>query len=372
MMKIVIAATLLGGTLTLGCATADPDGDDWDAAAAAAAGNGPAPAGPALRATVDPATQRIAAADRTWSFVDVPESRCANGEPTGFGLSPAAGSDELVIYFEGGGACWNLATCGVGTAANLRRGYTAADFDTDGIRDWALFSRTDSSTPFGDMSQMIVPYCTGDVHAGTRVADYGGLRIHHAGGRNVEAMLTRVKATFPGLRRIIAVGTSAGGFGAQLNYPRLAAAFPGVRIDVIADSGQLIAPRGGLTTEWAQSWGLVIPSDCTGCLESFPRYVGYLAQRYPGSRFGLFASLRDAVLTPFFGFGVNVQAFRDDTADLLVRYYDPAPNARYYARSGVRHGYLSQVREVRSRENTASFEFLRALVAGTAVSKRPF
>jgi hypothetical protein len=41
MMKTAIAATLLGGLLTLGCATADVEGDDWDYAAAGALGAPP-------------------------------------------------------------------------------------------------------------------------------------------------------------------------------------------------------------------------------------------------------------------------------------------------------------------------------------------
>jgi hypothetical protein len=374
MKKILLTMMFAGsfaGLLASGCATAD-EGGEGDADNAAAGDNGPAPAAAALRANVNPVTQQISAADRAWSFVDVPESRCANGEPTGFGINPASGSDELIVYFQGGGACWNLATCGVGTASNLRQGYTASDFDSDGIRDWALFNRADAATPFRAMNQVIVPYCTGDVHAGTRAANYGLLTIQHRGAQNVEAMLTRIKATFPGLRRIIMVGTSAGGFGAQLNYPRFVAAYPSAQLDVVADSAQLLAPRGGLSGEWAASWGLVIPGECVGCIEQFPKYVGYLATKYPTSRFGLFASLRDVVLTPFFNFGINAQAFRDDTAALLLQQYDPFPRARYLARSGLRHGYLSGVREVTSRENIESFAFLRAFVAGTAVNKRPF
>jgi hypothetical protein len=326
----------------------------------------------ALRASVDPVTNQISATEKQWSFVDVPESKCANGAPTGFGVNPVGGSREMVIYLVGGGACWNAATCGIGTAANVRKGYSGSDFDADGIREWSMFSRAEPQNPFRDMSQVIVPYCTADVHAGTKTTNYGVATIAHHGALNVEAMLVRLKATYPELNRVIVVGTSAGGFGAQLNFSRFTAAFPGAEIDVLADSGQMVTPKGTLPDEWANNWGLVVPSGCVGCLGDYPKYVGYLLMNYPASKFGLFASLRDATLTPFFGFGINVQAFRGDTASLLVEQYDRSPNGSYLARAGVRHGYLNQVKKLTSRENKDSFEFLRAFVAGTAVSKRPF
>jgi hypothetical protein len=328
--------------------------------------------GPALRAVVDPSTSRVAAADKEWSFVDVPESRCANGTSTGFGINPASGSDELMVYFEGGGACWNAATCGIGTSANIRTGYTSSEFDKDGARDWAIFSRTEPKNPFRNMNHVIVPYCTADVHAGTKTTDYGLFRIVHNGASNVDEMLLRLKATYPNLRRLVVVGTSAGGFGAQLNYPRFAATFPSTKIDLVADGAQMLTPKGSLRQEWSESWGLRTPNDCTGCLEKYPNYVTYLLRKYPNANFALFASMRDIVLTPFFNFGIDVQSFRDETAELLVNRYDLYPNGRYLARRWFRHGYLEGVKQVASNENKESFAFLAEFLAGTAVSKRPF
>jgi Pectinacetylesterase len=334
-------------------------------------GNGQA-SGPALRGTVDTVSSQVFATDKAWSFVDVPESRCANGTPTGFGLNPNAASDELVVYFQSGGACWNLATCGIGTSANIRTGYQGADFDKDGARDWSIFSRTEPRNPFRNMNLVYVPYCTADVHAGNKITDYGLVQINHHGARNVEALLLRLKATYPNLRRLIVAGTSAGGFGAQLNFPRFAAAFPNAKLDVVVDSAQMLTPQGSLAQEFAGNWGVTVPSDCTGCLQNYPSYVSYLLQKNPRSNFALFASMRDAVLTPFLGFGINVQAFRDETATLLVTRYDPQSNGRYIARRWFRHGYLEGVKQITSNENKVSFEFLTAFLAGTAVNKRPF
>jgi len=90
------------------------------------------PTGPTALATTDP-SGAIASAPRTWSWLDMPESRCANGDPTGIGVNLEPGTDEVMVYLVGGGACWNFATCAIGTGANLRSGYDGADFAKDKI-----------------------------------------------------------------------------------------------------------------------------------------------------------------------------------------------------------------------------------------------
>jgi hypothetical protein len=50
--------------------------------------------------------------DGEWQFIDFPDAKCRNGSSTGIGVRYGSG-DGLVIYFEGGGACFN--------ATHLRR-----------------------------------------------------------------------------------------------------------------------------------------------------------------------------------------------------------------------------------------------------------
>jgi hypothetical protein len=44
-----------------------------------------------------------------WTWVDFPDSVCANGTPTGIAINPHAGAMNLMIYFEGGGDCVDAA-----------------------------------------------------------------------------------------------------------------------------------------------------------------------------------------------------------------------------------------------------------------------
>jgi hypothetical protein len=312
--------------------------------------------------------------DLEWQFVTFPQTRCANDKPTGLGVNLNRASDELVLYLRGGGACWNAATCSVGISKNIRTGYDSDDFKTDDVREWVMFSRQEMRNPFREMNFAIVPYCTGDVHAGTRTASYDApinpLQITHAGARNVEAFLPKLAATLPRLRRILVVGSSAGGFGAQLNFPRIVETFPGVTIDVLADSAQLVNPQGGLVDEWVRTWGVQIPLDCVGCATDFPKYLEYLLAKYPSTRFGLLVSMRDVTLTPFFNYGVDSNGFQAATADLLTA-YNASPNATYLARDGLRHTFMEHVKQLKSNTDQETFEWVTQFVARRAPRKGP-
>ena len=65
----------------------------------------------------------ITAADKTWTWVDFPGAKCRDGSDTGIGVNFNAASDKVMIYMEGGGACYNAITCGTNPAK-----YGAADF----------------------------------------------------------------------------------------------------------------------------------------------------------------------------------------------------------------------------------------------------
>src|SRR5262245_57335206 len=81
----------------------------------------PGPVAPAVFdcATSDPAITfgtPITANAQEWTFVPFPEAHCMDGSSTGIGVNLASGSDRVVIYLEGGGACFDLLSCA--TVAN--------------------------------------------------------------------------------------------------------------------------------------------------------------------------------------------------------------------------------------------------------------
>jgi len=65
---------------------------------------------PALPFPLEPG-ERIEAPELRWSFVGFPDSRCANGTSTGIAINPIEDPQGLLIFMQGGGACWDSNTC---------------------------------------------------------------------------------------------------------------------------------------------------------------------------------------------------------------------------------------------------------------------
>lgn len=246
----------------------------------------------------------------TWTWVDVPGMVCGDGSPTGIMVNRSERSRHLVLAFEGGGACWEAATCyGIlidPTAVHLD-GFDERTFES--VRSYFdnswLFQRADPASPFSDATWVFVPYCTGDLHAGTQTKIYDALgprTMHHVGAHNVDAMLAKVAALDPD--EVFTIGVSAGGYGAQLNWDRIAAAFPGVTTHLLADGAQLVP------IEWMRwgailgSWAPRFPAGCADCDEGLGRLAAHWNAGPPpgGGRHGLLASLQDSTLALFFGY----------------------------------------------------------------------
>jgi hypothetical protein len=186
-----------------------------------------------------------------------------------------------------------------------------------------------------------VPYCTGDVHSGDAIRSYGPARplVYHKGGKNMETYLHRLAATFPAATRVFLTGSSAGAYGAQLNYSRVAAAFPNAVVHVLADCGPMINPAVSQLSIWLTTWNTNLPSTCPSCATDFTAYPDWLITQHTGSRIGLLAYELDPVLDVFFGFGPAEQKKWTDA--LLVSRYDGKPNARYFVLPDAQHVMLT-------------------------------
>lgn len=261
-------------------------------------------------AAVDPDTflfergEKIAATQDAWTFVPFADSSCANGSPTGIGVNLGT-SKRLVIFVEGGGACWSTSTCYVlKTATNIDTGFDEAAFKTRaGQFGKSLFDRTATDNPFKSDNFVYVPYCTGDVHAGAREADYDGQKTKHFGRKNFEAFLKRIVPTFEDSERVILSGASAGGFGATVNYWKTQYAFGKVRVDLLDDSGPPFPPaKTKYLADWTAAWDLIgaLPPGCTACSTDFANAFPYYAKKYTSSRFALLSYTRDGVISTFY------------------------------------------------------------------------
>lgn len=144
-------------------------------------------------------------------------SICADGSLYKFyfrkGVAP-----KLMIWFQGGGACWNDLTC----TASLNpsgKGFYNSRIVPAMEQQSGIFDFENEKNPFKDWHVVYVPYCTGDLHLGDFAQTYkmmGGaeVEINHRGAVNAKATLDWVFEQFSDLAKVFVAGKSAGGYGA--------------------------------------------------------------------------------------------------------------------------------------------------------------
>ncbi|MCY1014938.1 pectin acetylesterase-family hydrolase [Pyxidicoccus sp. MSG2] len=289
-----------------------PGGGDTDAGT-------PGPGGdydlPSISYAVD-AGAPIDAPRETWTFVPVPDAHCANGSSTGMAVNLTDRSKRVLVFLAGGGACWEAAACALGTATHITDTMGEAPVLAEaGAQNLApLFDREDPGNPFRDASFVYIPYCTGDLHAGTRVKTYdwfGPRNVEHVGARNMDAYLRRLQPTFRDADRVWLSGVSAGGYGATLHWWRVQKALPWARVDVLNDSGLVIDTAGdGRYSTMQQSWGMEFPPGCAGCGAGMSEVLGYSTRLLAAPRrYGLLGYVQDGTIALYFGLnGAQVQA----------------------------------------------------------------
>ena len=159
--------------------------------------------------------------------------------------------DLLVIFLDGGGACWDPLTC-LGSVINGDPVYntfvdeTTAELDAAG----GLGDNSNPENPIADGFQVFIPYCTGDLHSGSNDQLYelltpNGLilhTIHHRGYDNFLAVLNWLRNHYENVvgalpKKAVIIGASAGGHGAFFVFPAIDEWLPGwTRKRVFSDS----------------------------------------------------------------------------------------------------------------------------------------
>jgi hypothetical protein len=291
-----------------------------------------------------------------WVYVPVDGSKCLDNSPTGIGVNLGT-SGDLVIYLEGGGACFNSSTC---PHVAHPTGWGPSNFDAE-ITPYnvGLFDRLDDANPLHDATFVFVPYCTGDVHSGSNPAGMGGRAFVGYGnvGHDLDLIVPQSKA----VKRVVLAGSSAGGFGALINYERTQAAFGTTPVLLLDDSGP---PLGDmyltpcLQQLFRTTWNLdaALPAGCTACTEAngggLENALGWLADAHPDRRLGLVTSTRDGVIRSFYGYGypdcvagaagipMPEADFSAGIAELRDQALAPHPNFRVYSKDSGEHVWL--------------------------------
>lgn len=165
---------------------------------------------------------------------DSPDCACSDGSEFSF-FERAGDPTKVMFYFEGGGACFNLATCDPNgdPTYTISIGQTVDDLGGRG----GLFDATNPENPLADYSIVYVPYCTGDVHLGNTTTEYSPeVTVEHRGAANSQAALDYLTQQYPDADQVLVTGASAGSVPTPVVAGLVSDELPDARIITLGDS----------------------------------------------------------------------------------------------------------------------------------------
>ncbi len=312
----------------------------------------------------------------TWLKVELPGTVCGDGSQFKFFVNYSNTSNDLVVSFEPGGACWDYDSCtGNGGTRGAANPHGIPDDHMSNYQYLNLLRRSNDN-PAQAYNMVFVSYCTGDIHTGNNTITYTGtpagdagagdggsdggdggadqILFHHAGHANTLKVIDWLKTTFATkvtVPKMLVTGCSAGGAGGFINYHFIRSGMgTGVQCSyLLDDSGPIFhstGPSKQLHDKIRSAWNIdpildslegQLPVKAADLKADFGLMNAALAQKYPKDRLSLVAYHQDLNYSlysyqRFFPGSTETQIHTmwwQDMTDLM-KTYDGYPNMAYY------------------------------------------
>ncbi len=251
---------------------------------------------------------------KSFHWYDLDGMYCRDGSPTGIGYR-VGNPKKLAIYVNGGGACFNVETC-----AGNPKSFNVNDWNglTSEFGNRGIFDVNNSKNPLKDYSFVFIPYCTGDVHSGTRSSGIAlGVpeRQKFVGSFNFKKAMNFIEPYYEynDVEEIVLFGLSAGGYGVYVNFLEVSKRYPKAKITVINDSGPLFSDPQAfpqcLQLAFTLVYGLPLPQDLLNCCNQpglgLANVYQYSGKKFPKTNYGFISSYEDATSRFFLSFGYD-------------------------------------------------------------------
>ncbi len=289
------------------------------------------------------------------------DARCAHDTEFSFWAKPGT-SNKLLVYFQGGGGCWDAASCARGS-----RLYDASVDQSDHPRgEYGILDFTNPDNPFADHHAIFVPSCTGDTFMGDKVNSYPTddgetVDIHHRGYANLDAALSWAYANVTAPDSVFVTGCSAGSVGSIRAAPHLINHYADANVVQLGDSlGFAYADPVPMDVNYGSHAAF---PDWIPAFDSFDpqaftmaEFYNAVANFYPDSQFAQFNTNRDSVQLRYHTVtGSSAETFPATLASAIGAIHAESPNFNSYTADGTQHCILR------------SFEFYMMDVAGVPI-----
>ncbi len=284
---------------------------------------------------ISPAVESVDGAVTTYTFDPAQGPMCLRGEPFRMGVRDTGGED-LVIFLQGGGACWSEFCLAV----------TAAP---PGVFSAGLLDPEDEQSPVHGWNVAYLPYCDASFFTGDADHDDDGDGTDdrfHRGLHNLTGGLTAAAERFPEPRRILLAGSSGGAYGMLLAPALVRSFYPDAELFIFADSGLGLAradDRSFIDTILREfNVERFVPPDCTDCRRNghLAAVAGWYLDRDPDARVAHFSSWYDTIIGRTF-LQVEATELRDAIKTETERLSAAHPERyRRFIVDGIRHTTL--------------------------------
>jgi hypothetical protein len=284
---------------------------------------------------------------------------CMNGTPYRF-FARRGTVNKLVMYYQGGGACWDELTCSLPVCDD-----SVTDGDDPNGFDSGFADLDNPANPFKDWNAVFVSYCSCDIHFGDAAQDYSPtLHVEHRGYHNSKVAEKWAREHFLAPEVVFVTGSSAGAYGAWFNAGLLHPVWPSARFHVLADAGNGVVTQSFLET-FFPNWNFEgnLPPEIPELQqvldngEGIPGFTRVVAAEFPNTNWAHYTAAFDGGAggqTGFYNIMLNDNdtlaalmwwegscAFRDrmqqQAVDTAATVDAQDGNYRYYIGTGSRH-----------------------------------
>jgi len=332
-MRWLLTVTLVLGLALFGMACEEEEEEEGEATAT-----------PAATQAASPQTPDLAAG---WTKIEPGgDTICSQGTPYAYYVHPGT-VNRLVVYFQGGGACWNDSTC-----SNPDTFFDDAVDESDNPENWAegVGDLDNPDNPFKDWFLVFIPYCTGDIHWGDNTQTYTAegaddIVIHHKGFVNVSAVLDWIQANFERPEKIFVSGCSAGSYGSIMSAAHIHQLYPDVPLYQLGDAGAGVVTEDFVqdsfpnwnATENIPDW-IPAPDGSWDEVSSLADLYIPVADYYPDDRWSQYNAAHDDIQTLFYrAMGGSAADWSELMLASIQGIQDNAPNFHSYTAPGAIH-----------------------------------
>ena len=261
-------------------------------------------------AAVTLVSARQADTNNVWTRIPGgPGTGCAHDSSYAFFVH-AGDAHRLVVYLNGGGACWNSMNCDLHARPTYHPQLDSTDTPD---QHNGIFDLSNSRNPVRGYTVVFIPYCTADLFLGARTVSYPSadtaapphqFEVRHRGRANADQAVQWVYAHYPAPQLVFIAGSSAGAVPSPFYASQVARHYPRARIVQLGDGagGYRARPIPGILALWGATALLRSDSAYRGvdsAALTFETIYEVSARITPQVTFAQYNSAEDAVQLSF-------------------------------------------------------------------------